>query len=89
MQQITVLPHSPYSTDLAPCDFDLFLRLKAKLRGCRFHSPEKMITATKNALREMSANANIVQTCFRRLYERWQTCIAANGDYFEGQCGSV
>lgn len=88
-QQITVLPHPPYSPDLAPCDFFLFPRLKEKLRGRRFHSPEEIITATKDALQEISDNANNFQTCFQRLYERWQTCIAASGDYFEGQCGSV
>jgi hypothetical protein len=27
--------------------------------------------------------ANIFQQCFRELYQRWQTCIAANGNYFE------
>ncbi len=30
---IDMLPHPPYSPDLAPCDFFLFPRLKAELRG--------------------------------------------------------
>jgi histone-lysine N-methyltransferase SETMAR len=30
-QQITVLPHPPYSPDLASCDFFLFHHLKAKI----------------------------------------------------------
>jgi histone-lysine N-methyltransferase SETMAR len=32
-QQVTVLPHSPYSPDLAPCDFFLIARLKDTLCG--------------------------------------------------------
>jgi hypothetical protein len=29
------------------------------------------------------------QQCFQQLYQSWQACIAANGDYFQGRCGSV
>jgi histone-lysine N-methyltransferase SETMAR len=32
-QQVTILPHRPYSPDLAPCDFFSFPRLKEKLHG--------------------------------------------------------
>ena len=35
---IKVVPHPPYSTDLAPCDFCLF----PKLRGCRYETIEEM-----------------------------------------------
>jgi hypothetical protein len=33
---IPVVPHPPYSPDLAPCDFFLFPRLKSSLKGKRF-----------------------------------------------------
>jgi hypothetical protein len=33
---IPVVPHPPYSPDLAPCDFFLFPRLKSTLKGKRF-----------------------------------------------------
>ena len=39
---IKTVPHPPYSPDLAPCDFCLFLKLKEKLRGCRFETIEEM-----------------------------------------------
>jgi hypothetical protein len=29
----TVIPHSPYSPDLAPCDFLLVPKMKLKLKG--------------------------------------------------------
>jgi hypothetical protein len=33
---IPVVPHPPYSPDLAPCNFFFFLRLKSALKGKRF-----------------------------------------------------
>ena len=35
---INTVPRPPYSPDLAPCDFWLFL----KLRGCRYETIEEM-----------------------------------------------
>jgi hypothetical protein len=32
-KNMVVAPHPPYSSDLAPCDFFLFLRIKSKLKG--------------------------------------------------------
>ncbi|KAJ4451915.1 hypothetical protein ANN_03393 [Periplaneta americana] len=70
-QQVTILPHPLYSPDLAPCDFFLFPRMKATLRGRRFHSSEEVMTATREAIRDLPAN--IFQQCFQQLYQRWQT----------------
>jgi histone-lysine N-methyltransferase SETMAR len=35
-KNMAVVPHPPYSPDLAPCDFFLFPRMKSKLKGRRF-----------------------------------------------------
>ena len=35
------VPYSPYSPDLAPCDFWLFPKLKENLRGCRYETTEE------------------------------------------------
>ena len=44
---ITVLPHPPYSPDLAPCDFFLFPMPKRPLKGRRFETiPEIKANAT-------------------------------------------
>ena len=43
-KNIPVLPHPPYSPDLALCDFYLFPRLKSKLKGHHFGTMEN----TKN-----------------------------------------
>ena len=39
---MTVVPHPPYSPDLAPSDFFLFPKLKMKLKGRRFQTLEEI-----------------------------------------------
>jgi hypothetical protein len=43
-QQVTVLPHPPYSPDLTPCYFFFFPHLKQKLPGRQFQLAEDIIT---------------------------------------------
>ena len=73
----TVL-HPVYSPDLAPCDFWLF----PKLRGCRYETIEEMkeaVTKVIDTLTQEDFHAG-----FQKLLERYNKCIAAGGDYFEG-----
>jgi len=42
-----LLPHPPYSPDLAPCDFFLFPNLKNSLAGQKFVSNEEIVAATE------------------------------------------
>ena len=42
---MTVLPHAPYSLDLAPADFFLFGHLKQSLRDIRFSSLDEAVKA--------------------------------------------
>jgi hypothetical protein len=35
---MVIAPRSPYSPDLAPCDFALFPKLKMKLKGQHFET---------------------------------------------------
>ena len=42
--------HPPYSTDLAPCDFWLFLKLKENLKGCSFETIEEMKEAVTKVI---------------------------------------
>lgn len=79
---IIVLPHPPYSPDLAPCDFELFPRMKDALKGRRFTSTDEVKTAATEALKRVSKNG--FQETFEKLYKRWQKCIVARGEYFEG-----
>ncbi len=71
---IKTVPHRSYSPDLAPCDFWLF----PKLRGCHYGTIEEMTDVIGTLTQEDFHGA------FQKLLERYNKCIAAGGDYFEG-----
>jgi len=48
--KVTVIPHPPYSPDLAPCDFFLFPKMKLKLKGRRFNTTEEIQAETQKVL---------------------------------------
>ncbi|XP_035205229.1 histone-lysine N-methyltransferase SETMAR-like [Stegodyphus dumicola] len=75
------MQHPPYSPDLAPVDFFLFPKLKTSLKGTRFQDVEA-IKKTITSLFKSIPNEDF-KTSFRNLYNRAQTCITADGDYFE------
>ena len=72
------VPQPRFSPDLAPCDFCLF----PKLRGCRYEITEEM----KEAVTKVSdmLTQEDFHRAFEKLLERYNKCIAAGGDYFEG-----
>ena len=79
---IKTVPHRPYSPDLAPCDFCLFPKLKEKLRGCRYETIEEMKEAVTKVIDTLTQED--FHAAFEKLLERYNKCIAAGGDYFEG-----
>ena len=78
---MALLPHPPYSPDLAICDFWLFPNLKNNLRGVKFESREELRYAVDRQLREMSRDG--LQHVYAAWIERWSKCIACTGRYFE------
>jgi len=79
---ITVLPHSPYSPDLAPCDFFLFPKLKTHLKGHHFGTVENIQAAATRALNNISSEDFL--HCYEEWQQRWNRCIRSHGAYFEG-----
>jgi len=80
-KNIPVLPHPPYSTDLALCDLYLFPKLKSKLKGHHFGTMEniqKLVTDELNTLME-----NDFQYCCDQ-WKRRNQCVTSQGSYFEG-----
>ena len=75
---IKTVPQPPYSQDLAPCDFWLF----PKLRGCRYETIEEMKEAVTKVIDTLTQED--FHGAFQNLLERYNKCIAAGGDYFEG-----
>ncbi|CAH2000823.1 unnamed protein product [Acanthoscelides obtectus] len=66
-----LLDHPPYSSDLSPNNFFTFPKIKNRLRGQRFQSPD--------------LPANEWNKCFENWSERMQMCINLRGEYFEKQ----
>ena len=75
---IKKVPHPPYSPDLAPCDFCLF----SKPRGCRYETTEEEMKEAVTKVIDTLTQEDFHGT-FQKLLERYK-CIAAGGDYFEG-----
>ena len=75
---IKAVAQSPYSPDLAPCDFWLF----PKLRGCRYETIEEMKEAVTKVIDTLTQED--FHGAFQRLLERYNKFIAAGTDYFEG-----
>ena len=72
------VPHPPYSPGLALCDFWLF----PNLRGCRYETTEEIKGAVKKVV-DMVTQEDL-HGAFQKLLERYNKCITAGGDYFEG-----
>lgn len=74
-----VLPHPPYSPDLAPSDYHLFRSLQNSLNGLTFHRVEDI----KNHLVRFFEKKD--RTFWERgifsLADRWSKVIAQNGQY--------
>jgi hypothetical protein len=59
----SVLPHSPYSPDLASSDFHHFEALKYALCGKRLGSDDEFIAEVKEWLRVQNSNSYEGDTC--------------------------
>ena len=78
MMGIKTVPQPSYSSDLAPCDFWLF----PQLRGCRYETIEVMKEAVTKVIDTLTQED--FHGAFQKLLELYNKCIAAGGDYFEG-----
>jgi histone-lysine N-methyltransferase SETMAR len=53
--KMAVIPHPPYSPDLAPCDFFIFQKMKLKVKGRRFDTIEEIQGEFHTALDTLTA----------------------------------
>jgi len=77
-----VLPHPPYSPDMSPPDFDLFPKLKIKMRGVRFSTLEDLSASVARRVRRLNCSRDL--TGIMDLPKRWDAVIWQKGDYTEG-----
>ena len=75
---IKTVPHPPYNPDLAPCDIWLFHKFRAR----RYETIQKMREAVREVI-DMITQEDF-HGAFPKLLERYNKCIAAGGDYCEG-----
>ena len=76
-----MLPHPPYSPDLAPSDYYLFADLKKMLQGKRFYFNEEVITEMNVYIG--AKNKSFYKKRIEMLEKRWTDCVAFEGDYVD------
>ena len=69
-----------YSPDLSPCDH--FPMMKEPIRGVIFETVDEITGAVLEQLKTLQKNG--LDGGVPRLPHRWQSCVRALGDYFEG-----
>jgi hypothetical protein len=75
---MVIVPHPPYSPDLAPCDFVLFPKLRMKLKGRHLETVSD-IQAVLDIIKE-----NDFHGASDAWKQRGDRCISPQGDCFEG-----
>ena len=74
-----ILPHPPYSPDLAPSDYFLFPNMKSCFGGKRFSSNEEIIAATNKYFDGFDKNYFLKG--IKKLEYRYNKCIQLKGNY--------
>ncbi|EGI70371.1 Histone-lysine N-methyltransferase SETMAR, partial [Acromyrmex echinatior] len=78
---ILTINHSPYSPDMAPCDFYLFGKMHLFMKGKRYVDVEDIQRACTTILKDVPLND--IKHSFEMLLDRAKRCIESDGDYFE------
>ena len=76
-----LLPHLPYSPDLASSDYWLFADLKKMLQGKRFSSNEKVIAETEAYFE--GKDKSFYKKGIEKLVKPWNKCITLKGNYVD------
>ena len=78
---LTILPHSPYSPDLAPCDFHLSPNMKEDLHGYLCGSNEGLERTVRSWMKERSVD--FFHDGFEKLDHCWLNCVENCGECME------
>ena len=76
-----LLPHPPYSPDLAPSDFHLLGPLKEFTRGTKFENEDEVKSVVSDWLRHQSKD--FYGERIRELVRKWKKCVTLMVDYVE------
>jgi [histone H3]-lysine36 N-dimethyltransferase SETMAR len=74
-----LIPHPPYSLDLAPSDYHLFRSMYHYLSGKNFNKPEEV----KSSLEEYFASkpSSFYNNGIKNLVNRWKKVVESDGNY--------
>jgi [histone H3]-lysine36 N-dimethyltransferase SETMAR len=75
-----VLPHPPYSPDLAPSDYYLFLLLSNTLKGVTFDDDQDMEKWLGDWFK--SKDDAFYRKGIEKMPEKWEAVVNNDGDYF-------
>jgi histone-lysine N-methyltransferase SETMAR len=73
--------HPPYSPDLAPSNFHVFLHLKTFIGGRRFHDDNEVKEAVNS--RFASQATSFYDAGIQKLVPRYDECLNNGGNYVE------
>lgn len=76
-----ILPHPPYSPDLAPSDFFLFPKLKSHIKGIHWGSLSEVKAAVIDWFR--SNDQSFYRNGLEGWRHRYEKCLALDGEYVE------
>jgi len=76
-----VLPHPPYSPDIAPSDYHLFRSMAHGLAEQHFHSYEEAKEWIDSWI--VSKDVSFFRRGIQMLPERWEKVVASDGQYFQ------
>ena len=76
-----VLPHPPYSPDIAPSDYHLFLSLSNHLSGKQFQNEEQVKQDITSFI--CSKTSEFFERGIKKLVNRWQIIVDNEGHYIE------
>jgi hypothetical protein len=82
---MAVIPHPPYSPDLAPCDFFVFPKMKLKLKRRRFDTIEEIQVESPRVLDTLTEKD--FQEAFQKWRRRWDLSLHTGVNYYEGDGG--
>jgi len=76
-----VFDHPPYSPDLEPSDYHLFMHLKKWLASQSYEEDDRLKTDVTTWFKSLAAD--FFDTEIRKLVPRYQKCVEVRGDYVE------
>jgi hypothetical protein len=76
-KNMALVPHPPYSPDLAPCDFFWFPTMTSKLKVRRFRDYNEIQELSLTVLHAIPKSQ--FHRCFQQWQKRWTRCKFGRG----------